>query len=421
MKGVLKLPAFRRLLASTVFNEFAYSIGVVALSLLIYRRTGSAIGSAGFFLCSQFAPALVSPWFVARLDQRSVRRVLGWLYILEVVIFLVLAWLVGRFSLAAVLALVVAEGVVNLVGKVLARAAWTHITLAKGLMREAQAVNNFSFSIAFMAGPAVGGVIITVGGTAPALIVNASLFALLWLIVVTASGLPAAGTEPSAPAGRLKYAVRVIRSELMLRRVILLQAAAFLFFMSSTPVEVVFAGHSLHVGSAGYGGLLSAWGAGYVAGSAIYARWRDLPSRTMIILGTAALGVGLAIMAAASSLAVACAGAAVAGIGNGAQAVAVRTAVQEATPHRWTALVLGLYESVVQAIPGAAFLLGGSITALAGPRPALAVAGAGCLAVALATRLWLPVGQPPQTGPEGTELPANIGPTPVPVSGSDVI
>jgi MFS family permease len=189
----------------------------------------------------------------------------------------------------------------------------------------------------------------------------------------------------------------VVRSELMLRRLILLQAAAMLFFMSSAPVEVVLAEHSLHAGAGGYGALLSAWGAGAVAGSAVYARWRALPSRTMIVLGTAALGVGLALMAGAPSIAVACLGSAVAGLGNGMQIVAVRTAVQEATPGRWTALTVSLNESMMQAVPGAAFVLGGGIAAAAGPRPALAVGGAGSLAVALVVRVCLPHRGGPKT------------------------
>ena len=49
-------------------------------------------------------------------------------------------------------------------------------------------------------------------------------------------------------------------------------------FTISFPVEVVFAQHSLHAGPRGYGALLSAWGAGAVVGSAVYARWRRSPA-----------------------------------------------------------------------------------------------------------------------------------------------
>ena len=80
VRRVLKLPAYRRLLGAYTLNELAFSIGSVALALLVYRRTGSALGATAFFLCSQFFPALVAPMVVARLDRRAPREVLPSLY-----------------------------------------------------------------------------------------------------------------------------------------------------------------------------------------------------------------------------------------------------------------------------------------------------------------------------------------------------
>ncbi|MBV9311173.1 MAG: hypothetical protein JOZ73_10090, partial [Solirubrobacterales bacterium] len=105
MRRALSISGFRRLLAAYTLNELAWGIGTVALALLVYRRTGTAIGAAAFFLCSSFIPALFSPALVSRLDQRDAKRVLPALYALEMVAFLVLAWLVGRFSLAPILLL----------------------------------------------------------------------------------------------------------------------------------------------------------------------------------------------------------------------------------------------------------------------------------------------------------------------------
>ncbi|MGE5617330.1 MAG: hypothetical protein ACM3UX_00175, partial [Candidatus Woesearchaeota archaeon] len=83
MRRALELPALRRLLATSVLNELAFSVGSVALALLVYHRTGSAVGAMAFFLCAESLPAFISPPMVARLDQRSARRVLSLLYALE--------------------------------------------------------------------------------------------------------------------------------------------------------------------------------------------------------------------------------------------------------------------------------------------------------------------------------------------------
>ena len=69
MWRVLQLAPYRRLVVTSLLNELASSIGAVALALLVYRRTGSAIGATAFFLCAQFAPAILSPFFVARLEE----------------------------------------------------------------------------------------------------------------------------------------------------------------------------------------------------------------------------------------------------------------------------------------------------------------------------------------------------------------
>ena len=76
MISCLRLPAFRRLLLAYVLNELAWSVGTLALAVLVFRRTGSALGSTGFFFCAQFLPALLSPPLVARLDRAAPGKVL---------------------------------------------------------------------------------------------------------------------------------------------------------------------------------------------------------------------------------------------------------------------------------------------------------------------------------------------------------
>jgi predicted MFS family arabinose efflux permease len=378
---LLKLPAFRRLLAAYTLNELAYSIGAIALALLVYRRTGSAIGASGFFLSSQFVPALISPALVARLDHRAVRRVLVVLYLLEGVAFLALAWLVSRFSLVPVLALAMADGVLALTARSLARTATVAVTSPAGLLREGNAVTNACFSVCFMAGPAIGGAVVAAGSTTLALLVDSALFAVIALTLTTASGFPEAVQERQPQRGRLRAALAHAIDRPAIRALFALQAAAVLFFTISIPVEVVFAQHSLHAGAGGYGALLSAWGGGAIAGSAIYARWRSLPARILISVGAGSLGIGFVLMAAAPTLALALAGAVLAGCGNGIEAVSARTALQEYVEPNWMAMMMGLNESMFQAVPGGGILLGGAIASLASPRAALAVAGGGALAI----------------------------------------
>src|SRR3954453_624152 len=79
----LAVRPFGRLLASYTVNEIGDSVGIVALAVLVYDRTGEVAPTAGLFLSGKFLPALLAPFLTARLDQVAVRRTLPWLYIGE--------------------------------------------------------------------------------------------------------------------------------------------------------------------------------------------------------------------------------------------------------------------------------------------------------------------------------------------------
>jgi MFS family permease len=401
----LDLPAFRRLLSAYTLNELAWGIGTVALALVVYRRTGTALGAAGFFLCASFAPALFSPALVARLDQRPVRHVLPALYVLEMVAFLVFAWLVGRFSLVAILLLALADGTVGLSARALARAASVSVLTPAGLLREGNALANAAFAICFMAGPAVGGALVATGGTRTALLVNSGLFATMAVTLGSARGLPAAPAERAPIGGRLRAALRHAAASVPIRRLLWFQGVALVFFTISIPVEVVYAQHSLHTGPGGYGALLSAWGAGAIVGSAIYARARRSSARVLIAGGAAAVGAGFVTMAAAPSLVLAIVGAALGGAGNGIEVVSMRTALQERVGAAWMARMMSVNESLGQAVPGIGIALGGALAALASPRTALAVAGVGALVIAGLAAAVLEDGGTPGEGGEARLLP----------------
>jgi predicted MFS family arabinose efflux permease len=384
VRQVLTLPAYRRLLAAYTLNELAWSVGSVALAVLVYRRTGSAVGAMGFFLCSQFVPALIAPTAVARLERRPPRAVLPALYAFEALAFGGLALLVHRFTVAPVLALALVDGIAAVTARALARAATVAVVNPAGLLAEGNALTNTVFSVCYMVGPAVGGLVVAERGTVAALVANCALFVVIAATLATSATLPRAPDDGAPASGRLRAALAYVRERPAIRSLMTLQAVGIAFYTISIPVVVVFASHTLHKGAGGYGALLSAWGGGAVVGSAVYARWRSRPAWALIGIGAAAIGAGLVVMAAAPTIVVAAAGAALAGAGNGVDAVSARTALQERVEQPWMALVMAFQESIAQAVPGVGIVLGGVLTAVAGTRAAFAVAGAGAFAIAAA-------------------------------------
>jgi MFS family permease len=388
LKSLIRVPAFVSLMLAYTLNELAWSVGTLALSILVYKRTGSALGSTGFFLLSQVVPGFVAPLLVPRLERLAPRRLLPALYWFEAILFGILAWLTSRFDLAPVLVLVLIDGVVALAARSLAGAVRADILKPLGLLHEGNALSNTVFSVCFMVGPLIGGGVVALGGTVAALAANAGLFALMGVSLAIAS-LPASAVRELSPKGRLRAALAHVKSDPPLRNLLSLQGVGVVFFTISTPVEVVYAEHTLHVGAGGYGAIVAAWGGGAVLGSLVYARWSRANIRVLLTAGSIAIAVGLGVLAGAPDLVIALIGAVLAGIANGMMSTAFMTETQDRTPRDWMTLVTTLLQSIRQISPGLGILLGGVLAAAGSSRLAFGVAAAGSLLFAGATFVLL--------------------------------
>jgi MFS family permease len=382
---VLRNLAFRRLAVSYGVNEFGDNFGLVALAVLVFEETGSALATAALFVAAKFLPAGTAPWLTARLDRVAARLVLPALYAVEAGLFAALAWQATDFSLGAVLALAFLDGSVALTARALSRAVVAGIVESSEALRDANAVLNVFFAVTSAVGPAVAGVVVATQGASLALALDAVSFAVIAVLLSATRGLPAARREPSASwATRVRSGLDYARRNATVRALVSAQALAFIFFFLVIPIEVVYAERTLDAGSEGFGALLAAWGAGMIFGSALFARFRRRTTAFLVGTSTLLVGAGYLGMAAAPGIVLACLASALGGIGNGVQWVAVLTAVQEAVEHSFQARVVGLLESVGAAAPGVGYLLGGLLTSVWSPRVAYLVAGLGVVAVAFA-------------------------------------
>ena len=130
----LRVRPFGRLLGSYTINDLGDSIGVVALSILVYDRTESVAPTAGFFLVAKFLPALLATGLTAHLDRFSLRKTLPALYGIEALAFAALAFVADgdRFFLPLVLALGLLDGTLAITGRGLTRGAVGRAAEAQG-------------------------------------------------------------------------------------------------------------------------------------------------------------------------------------------------------------------------------------------------------------------------------------------------
>jgi len=377
----LRRPLFRRLAASYAINELGDWMGIIALSVLVYDQTESALATAALFLGTRFLPALFAPVLVAHAEKPPPRFALPVIYCGEAAAFGGLALLAADFSLVPVVILAAVDGALALAGRALTRAVVATALEPSGELRAGNALLNVAFTGGAAIGPALAGLVVAGVGVQSALLLDAaSFYAIAW-ILFTVGSMPQAEPEPGRMRERVRAGVAYIRGQATLRRLLTAQGVAFVFFAAVLPVEVVYVKETLNSTDTGYGLMLASWGMGMVLGSLLFAAVRQASLGLLLVLSTLAVGAGYLGLAAAPTLAAACAASVIGGTGNGVQWVTAISAVQELTEEAMQARVMSVLESIGAAMPGIGFALGGVIAALVSPRMTFLVAGAGVIAI----------------------------------------
>jgi MFS family permease len=386
----LRVPGYRSLAGSYAINRVGDVLALIALAVVVYDETQSALATTGMFLAMEFLPSLVAPALTARMDRLPVARVLTAIYVVEAGTFGVLALLTHHFSLPIVLALLAIDGSLAVLARALTRGALAGVLEPAGLLREGNALLNIALAPAFAAGGAVAGVLVAAAGADVALIVDAVSFGFAAILTSRARGVRAHEEEPEdeEDAGdwraRLRGAFAYLRDHRYARLLLVAQGTATIFFTLTIPIEVVYARESLDAGSGGYGAFFAAWGAGLMAGSVLYSAARRIPTAAIALGATILQGATFLGLAVAPNITVACAIAVAGGLANGLEEVALLTALQEAVAARFQTRVMAVLESATTATPSIGFVLGGLLTTVYDPRVAFAVAGAGLLALTAA-------------------------------------
>ncbi|HLM85855.1 MAG TPA: MFS transporter [Solirubrobacteraceae bacterium] len=420
MRSPLQSARLRRILAAYTANRLGTWFGVVALMVAVYDHTHSALAVAGLLLAWQALPAFVVPAVVARVEASSRRYELSGLYFFEALATAALAVLLWHFWLPLVLLIAALDGTAALTASALlraalARAAREQVAADEALNghtpagdaaggrpgeddrderaheaeRAANAASNVAFATTFVIGPAIAGAIVAAAGAPAALFIDVGSFlACGALLLDLHPHVEEAGGE--SVRARLRAAVAHLSEVPTLRWLLAVEAFALVFFESGAPIEITYAKVTLHSGDRGFGLLLTAWGAGAVLGSLVFARMARRSLAAMLSAGTLAVGLGYVGFAAAPSLALACVAALVGGVGNGIELPSLNSLIQRLTPQRLHGRMMGGVESLGALSLALGVPLGGALVAVSSPRVAFLAIGLGTAltAAALARTLY---------------------------------
>src|SRR5215212_5458568 len=120
----LRVPGFKVLAGGYAVNELGNWLGDIALAVLVFDHTGSAVATALLFVGTRFVPAALAPLLVARAEALPPRLSLPLLYGVDAIVFGALALLAASdFTLALIVLLGAIDGSVALAARALGRSA----------------------------------------------------------------------------------------------------------------------------------------------------------------------------------------------------------------------------------------------------------------------------------------------------------
>lgn len=378
MSAAINSREFRRALVAYIGDQIVDWAAMVALMLLVYRETGSALATALLLVCKTLAPAALVPILARRSEQLPVRvtaaaalTACGVTLTAMAAAPLIALWpLVFIFELAALLARSAIRGSLplSLQGDAL-RAGNALINAASALLAA------IAPALAAIATVAVGPRAILLAGAAAAIL---SATAAIALTAARPCDLTDADdTAQQAGDGRPAVAASTWAP--------LIAGTALLItlFSMDEPVLVAYVHECLGSGESTYGLVVSAWGLGMLAGSTAYLRIRHLDPARLAVGFALVLSAGYMGLGIATTPPLAIAAAVVCGIANGVMFTAFVNAVQEAVPAGRQARAASWIEALGAGGAGVGFLLGGGLAALTDPRAPFLVGGVAGAMVAI--------------------------------------
>jgi MFS family permease len=406
MFAALTVPNFRRYVCGQSLSLIGTWTETVAQALLVLQLTHSGT-VLGLTTAARYGPILLlSPVAGLLVDRHAKRRVLlitqAGLGLVSVA--LGASVLSGSIRLWQVVALALLFGSLSAVDNP-ARLAFVSEVVPRDLVRNAVTLNSTMVNVARVIGPTIAAVLVGTVGIGWCFVVNAVSFG---FVIVSLLSLEGRGLQP-VPAvprerGQLRAGLRYAAQVPAIARPLLMMALIGTFTFEFEVSLPLLARLTFHGGATTYSWLLGAVGAGAVAGGLLTARsGRTGVRRLSWIAACYAVAVGL--LAAAPTLPTAV----VAGVLVGAVTISFLTTgnstIQIAAEPAYRGRVAALWSTALVGSTAVGSPVIGVVSDAAGPRYALALGAAACLAAVLAGRWPGSRDDGPEAQPGGGRLP----------------
>jgi MFS family permease len=385
--SLLRNDRFLRLWVGQGISFVGDFVSTVALVILVVELSGNATAVGGL-LVARLIPTLASPLVGVLADRLDRRAILVASDLARAV--LILGTVFTR-DLLALYALVFLMGLARTFFNPTIRAAFPSV-VGEGDLTRANSLISATFSISITVGPALGGLLVATAGVDAAFVADAVTYLISAAVL---SRIPLPHLQESEDEGF----VREMRSGFGYlagaRIPLAILVGAFLVQLATeatVPAEVFLAKESFNAGDAGYGLLVSLWGVGMVAGSALTAVLGDRVNLIpLYFLGIFVWALALAGAGLSPTFILALGTLVVAGVSNGIDNVATDTILQKRVPAALLGRVFSARFLSYSAAEALAYLTGGLIVDAVGPRSTYLLAGVATAVAGLVTLIFLTV------------------------------
>jgi MFS family permease len=360
---------------------------------LVLVLTDSAL-LLGIVTAASSAPVLLFTLYAGVMaDRHDKRRIIVAAQCVAVVLSLTLAVLThaGLITYGILLGIVFLLGTANAF-EIPTRQSFFIDLVGKEDLGNAIALNSAAFNATRIVGPAVAGVLIGTVGIAASFYVNAVSY-LAVIVALLMMRLPRF-TPPERTAStldNLREGLAFIRADRLVRTLVWLVAAMSVSVFPFVMLLPVFARDILEVGPTGLGWMLSASGAGALAGGMALAGWGGRVRRGKLILGgCSALALSVAAFALSRSLPLSLVLLACAGFTMILNSASLNALLQSLVPNRLRGRVMSVYVFMFLGMTPLGSLQAGAVARFLGAPAGLVLGSAALLGVVAFIALRIP-------------------------------
>jgi MFS family permease len=402
IRGSLRYPSFRRLLAGLAVSQVGDWLYNLALIALVFERTHSALW-VGITTAARVVPVVaLGPLGGVIADRFDRRRVMVACDLIRLALMVLLALVAVAHLPIAAAPVIAALATVAGTPYMACASASTPRLVPDADLPGANAARSAVGGVGIIAGPALGGVLLLLGSPVLAFLVNAATFGLSALFVLAIPAGPAfrPGRPEEEPGGLLRGVAdgaAVLRAHPQALRLVGADIMCSLTYGMQT-VLLLVAANRAGLGLHGYGYLFAGIGAGALVGTTLASRALRCPHpRAVLFVALAAVGLPMPLLAVAHWPALAIVLVAVTGIGATLVEILTETGLQRELPPHLFGRAYGL------ALPAS---LGGIVVgSLVAPLLISAFGGTGALVACGAVVLAYAVALPRTARPQPAQVP----------------